>query len=286
MYTDYPTNSQPTSAGFWRRHARSLALVGFGLVIAIGFLAYSGGFSALSKIFGSRAGTEFLFVGFDNLGGTKDAENWVMGDTTPATFDGTSTFTSFTGIPDFTSASTNNPGFVAPIITSLDPTANAFASHTYTSPAMNLGGSASELTKLTAYLYLQSSGDQTTVAYRTAADEATLKTTAFMPLTGTPTPLPANESLSAIDVTFPAGTLLQYFQVQVNFVAFDLAHRTAFYGISLTQADSSSSAIDITQTPDTTTKSADLNNDGTVDTLDASILLDQLTNPDSPAPTP
>lgn len=226
-------------ANFWQKHGRTAALSAFGLIIAVGFLAYTGGFSNLAKIFGSKAGTELIFAGANNLSGNHDAENWVHGtvDTelaggavVPAplvSFNGTGTFTGFTGIPGYSVGQSADESFVMPTVTSLDPTQDTFSSHTYYSPGLDLGTNALNFNQITIDAYLP---DTATVqfGYRTATGLTELTGAAWTNLAPTFTILPTNENIKSAGVAVSG--LSQYVQFSVNFASFEPTNRPAVYG--------------------------------------------------------
>jgi len=213
-----------------RKYSRTIALSVVGLALAVGFLAYTGGFSMLAKIFGSHAGTEtsIVFAGSNNLQGNKDADQWVLGDTFPASFNGAGAFTSFTGVPAHSVLGTSDESFVAPLVTSLNKAEDMFTNHIYISPGLDLGTNSANLSQITAYLYLPE-GALVTTSYRTAAEPTELATASWVALTGTPTMLPQNESVKVITATL-TGALSRYLQFQADFQDFEPTNRPAVYG--------------------------------------------------------
>ena len=228
-----------------RRYSRAIALSVIGVIITAGFLFYTGGFSALSNIFGSKAGTEIIFAGASNLQGAVEADEWVLGETHPPVLTGTSVFSSFTGVPDYILSEASQPGFVAPLITSVEADEPTITKNEYTSSALDLGAGAAELTQLTAYLYLPTDTDQTVIAYRTAEELDSLTTASFITLNDTPTMLPINESIKTITSELVPGSLSRYLQLQVNFVSFNPENRPAFYGVMIEVPTSDTTRGDI-----------------------------------------
>jgi hypothetical protein len=281
----------PQPLGSSRKPGRAILLSVVGLIIAVGFLAFTGGFNNLSKIFGSHAGTTYAFGGYSNLTGATDAESWVLGESYPASYQGTSGFTSFTGVPD-PSGFGAGTGFISPIYSSLDPAANVYKEHTYVSPVLNLGTGAAELNTMTAYVFLPNPASNTVrIRYRTTDDLASIKTASLASFSSTPTLWALNERIHTITAVVPAGSLKSYVQFDVEFLNADPAAsgRPAFYGVELNVSDvTAAGAADTTLTNTTTdsSKAGDMNGDGVIDILDYTIFMDKLKQASNPGQTP
>lgn len=221
---------------------RAVALIVVVLVAVTAFLIYAGGFEVLSRIFGSKAGTEntFVLAGLSNLEGNSNAADWLVrsgselasGKTKSwpaAVFDGTGAFSSFTGEPDFFVAEALEAGFVMPIVSSLTPGQDTFANHSYISPAINLGATGVLMNSVKIYAYLPETATAT-FGYRTSdvLDESAgselheLSELSFASL-------PEDEDAKLATITLDR-TIKQYLRMEVNFNEFEVSDRPAVYG--------------------------------------------------------
>ncbi len=221
---------------------RAIALIVITLVAVIGFLVYAGGFEVLSRIFGSKAGTEnsYVLAGLSNLEGNANAADWLVqsGAETidgnviswPASvFDGTGAFSSFTGQPDFMVSNASEAGFVMPLVTSLESGQDAFINHRYTSPAINLRTTGVLMNSVTIYAYLPETATAT-FGYRTAdaldeSDDAELHEL----INSTFTSVPTDENIKFATITLNRA-VKQYLRMEVSFDTFAADDRPAVYG--------------------------------------------------------
>ncbi len=225
---------------------RAIALIVITLVVVVSFLIYAGGFEVLSRIFGSKAGTEntYVLAGLPNLEGNSDADSWIVQSGTESTdsgitswlaaiFAGTGAFTSFTNQPDFMVSNATQTGFVMPLVTSMEPGQDTFPNHRYTSPAINLGTTGVAINNISIYAYLPETS-AVTFGYRTAdaldeSDNSELHEFSEPVFTN----LPENEDIKLTTLTLNRA-VKQYLRMEVSFNEFVPTDRPTVYGWVIT----------------------------------------------------
>lgn len=208
---------------------RGIALIVIGILAAVSFLMYVGGFNVVARIFGSKAGTDsqFLFAGVTNFENRTGAAEWLVPETQPS-LDGTGAFTSFTGVPDYMVPDSLEAGLIMPLVTSLTPGEDAFTNHRFTSAPINFGQTGVITNTIKLYAHL-SDEDRLIFGYKTADAVEDLKTAELHALTPTFTALDSNPDISSADITLDR-EFKQYFQLTVSFDTFDPSNRPVVYG--------------------------------------------------------
>lgn len=193
---------------------RKLSIPMLAILLVGGIVVYTGGFGNFLKLLGIKAS------GVETISLSTESQLLASDTGSVAELEGVSVLNQLEGIP----ADPDEAGFVTPIYSSEDGTKDAYNSHSYLSPVIDLKGTAPTLNAVITK-YHQADGEELAFSYKTSATIEGLRSSGLIPLemTGTSGGEIVTRTASL------ESTVQQYIQLSVRFVGGNFASRSAVY---------------------------------------------------------